>query len=656
MDWKSIVTQLMTIERAPQDKAKTQVATLAKRQTALDSIKTSLTTLQTAAKGLSFGTGTSSPRSAKMLGTSTDATVTTADGAATGTFQVVVGANNGVRWTTDATGTSNGNLGQATGSQLYGAANAITDSNTHSTLLALTLADYGVTAGTVTIGSHVVTITAADLTQTVDQFFNISRANATGNNGTQFNHTDVALDATFTNVPTTTQDATTGAFVMTADPTDIPQGIGAAGDTSNFLSAMGFSVTSSGGNVTATQKIPASVLGNLKLDKLAGGAALGAAETLTINGVLIGTFNASTTSLATLVSTINQKTSAGVTASIDPNSQRLVLSSNKLGSATISLSANENLSVALGLRQNTTAAWTEATAAPNVTDGWFKRGLPMQYNLKYNGQLVTDASGNTLFNAENNEVDLSKFGFGSTKIQITPSNDITNVSSAQTYTAVVSGATEVARAKIDTFVSAYNSLRQLASDSTKITVGSDGKVTTSVLSDNKDVANLATNLRSRIFAQVTDPSSSNTSLSTSYDSIDKIGLTFDKTGTLSVSNTTLLEYALTNSPTAVDALLNYAGYAIAPATTTSTTTQGIGARISTFADTLIGTNGLFPTLTSSISSQTTRLQKQITDLTRSLTAKQKALENSFIAMEKAQSRFQSQSNSLTQAFNYNNNK
>jgi len=288
------------------------------------------------------------------------------------------------------------------------------------------------------------------------------------------------------------------------------------------------------------------------------------------------------------------------------------------------------------------------------TSGWFQRGKALEYNLTYNGQLVKDPDGNTVFFAEDNEVDLSKFGFGSTKIKITPSNDITATSSATAYTAVVSGATEVARAKIDTFVSAYNSLRQLASDSTKITVGSDGKVTTSVLSDNKDVANLATNLRSRIFAQVTDPSSSNTSLSTSYDSIDKIGLTFDKTGTLSVSNTTLLEYALTNSPTAVDALLNYAGYAIAPATATSTTTQGVGARISTFADTLVGTNGLFPTLTSSISSQTTRLQKQITDLTRSLAAKQKTLESSFIAMEKAQSRFQSQSNSLTQAFNNNN--
>ncbi|MEY5026961.1 MAG: Flagellar hook-associated protein 2 N-terminus, partial [Verrucomicrobiota bacterium] len=87
MDWKSVVTQLMALERTPQDKAKAKVTTISNKQEAVDSIKASLLSLQTAAKGLSFGSGATQPRTVKLLGSNpynSSIDVSTSSGAATG--------------------------------------------------------------------------------------------------------------------------------------------------------------------------------------------------------------------------------------------------------------------------------------------------------------------------------------------------------------------------------------------------------------------------------------------------------------------------------------------------------------------------------------------------------------------------------------------
>ena len=167
MDWKSIVTQLMAVEKAPQDKVKAKVTSLSTRQTALDNIKTSLLSFQTAAKAMSFGTGTSNPRSASMVGNPADASVSTADSATMGTFQIIVGGTKAGAGGPAASsfsksllaGNANSSIssGTASNSVLYGKAAAIADS---SALMSLRLGDYGVTAGTVTVGGVVVTISS----------------------------------------------------------------------------------------------------------------------------------------------------------------------------------------------------------------------------------------------------------------------------------------------------------------------------------------------------------------------------------------------------------------------------------------------------------------------------------------------------------------
>jgi flagellar capping protein FliD len=60
--------------------------------------------------------------------------------------------------------------------------------------------------------------------------------------------------------------------------------------------------------------------------------------------------------------------------------------------------------------------------------------------------------------------------------------------------------------------------------------------------------------------------------------------------------------------------------------------------------------GLFKTASSAVTSETTSIQKQIDAMERRILARQKQLEASFIAMERAQSRSQSQLSQLSNAF------
>ena len=605
MDWKSVVSQLMALERVPQDKAKSKVSSLSTRQNALDAIKTSLTSLQTAAKGLSFGSGATQPRSVKLLGTSSAATAVTENAAVTGRFDLSV-------------------TSLATASNLYGSKNAIASA---SSILNLKLSDFGVTGGTFTLNGTQYTI--SDTSQTVGAFFGI---NAAGGSGGSVNGSAVPG-------LTVAQDLTTGALTLTSPPLTNPS-VGAPRDTSNILSALGFSFSTVNGGSQAVyaQSIPSKALGKLSLLSLQPTAP--ASQTLTINGASITVESSAT--VGSIVSAINQSTSMGVTAALDPIRQRIVLTNAGTGEMGVSVGGDAALASALGLKDSFGLDWNSSD--PGNGDGWFSRGASASYSLKFNGQSVLNSTGGTSFNSASNSIDLSKHGFGGTVFTLAP-DSVPSGGSPLAISAVVSGNSSEARKKIETFISSYNSLRQLVSDKTKVTVGSDGKVSTSVLSDNKEIVGLASSIRSNIFASVVD--ASNLSLNASYNSISKIGLGFDKEGILSIVDSSALDAALTNQPTAVDALLNAVGTG-----TSATATQGIGARVSYLVDKMTASSGLFPILTAGISSQTQRLQRQIDDLSKSLAAKQKSLENSFIAMEKAQSMFQSQASALSQAFNF----
>jgi flagellar hook-associated protein 2 len=200
------------------------------------------------------------------------------------------------------------------------------------------------------------------------------------------------------------------------------------------------------------------------------------------------------------------------------------------------------------------------------------------------------------------------------------------------------------KAKINSLISAYNSLKQMVDDSTRVTTGSDGKVTASVFSNRSDVTSLLSNIRSRVYSEVKA-----TGVSSQYNTIGKIGIGFDRNGTMSVVDSAKLDAALTNNPSAIDTLLN----AGSTGTNVSVSEQGVVTRLVNLMTSLTGTGGLVASATTAITSQTKRLQTQISALDRSLAQQQASLEASFIAMERAQSRYNNMSSQIASAFNSN---
>ena len=91
-DWKTTVTQLMSIERVPQDNLKKQQAAALRLQAAYNTLSTNLTAVKTAASALSTSF-TGSPRTATVssgdgVTSASDATVSTSSGAVLGTYTI----------------------------------------------------------------------------------------------------------------------------------------------------------------------------------------------------------------------------------------------------------------------------------------------------------------------------------------------------------------------------------------------------------------------------------------------------------------------------------------------------------------------------------------------------------------------------------------
>jgi flagellar hook-associated protein 2 len=573
-DWKSTVTQLMSIERVPQDNLRRQQAAALKLQTAYNTLKTNLTAVKTAASALSTSfTGT--PRSVSVSAgnastSASDATATTSSGAALGTYTVNV-------------------TGLPKASSLTGASKLFPS---EIAAKALTLADYGVTEGTITVNGAQYTLLSSDLSKTIGQIF-------PGASGDMQLPTAGVLGAV-SGVPTTFVD---GAVVLTGASIQM----GSAGDTSNFLSALGLNFTSSG----YTQTIPQGTLAKVTLQNL--GTAMSGSDTLTINGVSVGSISASST-LGSVVSQINSVSGTGVTATIDPSTGKLRLTANSNGDYPISVtdgSGGTGVAQILGLTTG---------ASPLV------RGSGTKFKIAVDG-----GAESAEYTSPTAEVDLSRYGYGGTKVTPTA----TGVFSVK----VTSNASDN-KGKITSLISAYNSLKQMVDDSTKVTKGTDGTVSASVFSNRSDINSLLSNIRSRVYSEVTG-----TGISPQYNTIGKIGIGFDKNGTMSVVDSAKLDAALAASPSAVNALLNNG-----TASGTTLANQGVATRLVNLMTSLTGTGGLVAAATASITTQTKRLQTQINALDRSLAQQQASLEASFIAMERAQSKFNNMSSQIASAF------
>lgn len=309
-DWKSLVNQLMAVERAPIDRLTAERARNVSKSSALANLGTRLTALQDSATVLG-AEGSFNVRSATSTTPSSFWSAAAGTGTAVGNYKFAVSQ-------------------LATSARRDGATDIGTRISATNDVSGTTLANLpigsAITAGTFTVNGQQITVAVTDSLQ--DVFDDI----ATASGG--------AVTAAY--------DASTDKITLTGTGEVV---LGAANDTSNFLAAL--KLANNG-----TSSIASSAkLGTVKTSAYLSSANLSTAITavdgsgngsFTVNGVAI-TYNINTDTLAGIMAKINQA-GAGVTASYDTANDRVSLTNTTTGDVGISVSETAGgLLDALGL-------------------------------------------------------------------------------------------------------------------------------------------------------------------------------------------------------------------------------------------------------------------------------------------------------------------
>lgn len=505
---------------------------------------------------------------------------------ADGVFNARSATVTGTGWSTSsdataATGSYSFNVTQlATTSRLVGAANIGNPIAASSDVTGVTLAALGtgtaLTAGEFTVNGARVTV---DLTD--------------------------SLDTLFTRISTATGGAVTAAYNATTDKIELsgssPIVLGSTTDSSNFLSVTRLAnngTNSVSSSVALGSATPGATLANARLSTAITAVDGSGNGSFTLNGVNIA-YNVNTDTLNSIVTRINAA-SAGVTAAFDVASDRVTLTNTTTGDLGIGVSESTGgLLGALGL----------------TTSGTLSRGLNAEFTV--NGGPTLTSMSNTL----------TADAHGIAGLTLTPAG------SGGTQVVTITADTSSARTKIDTFISAFNSLQEYIESQTKVT-STNGKVTSSTLSDNREIQNWGNQLRSAVFAAVPG-------LSSTLSRLDHLGIDFTGTSaTLSVKDSTKLTAALRDRPNEVSALFRQSS-------------TGLSARLETLFTSYLGnlgSGGLLGTQKTNITNNNTSLTKQIADIDRRLVQRRAQLEAGFIAMEQAQSLLKQMQTQLTNAF------
>ena len=443
-DWKSVVDQLTAVERTPQTKVRTEQTTLASRRSALGQIATQLTDLQTKATAL----GDSSLYNRRSVSSSdtTIASVSTADGAETGSYSINV--------TTLATPSSW--LGATSGiiSPLHTADISASAGQAGPVLSA---AGWGttLTAGTVTIGVQNSSGTVTNATVTVATTDTLKEVL-------------VKLDTAIGSTGGATYSSANDQVTITR-PNGTNLILGSASDTSNLLSCLKLFTPASGANAVSDSKLGSlKLFSSLSSQPLVTPLTYGTTATtgaFSINGVSISYSSSST--LASVLNSINDST-AGVQASFDSGLNRIVLKNKEAGNRGVVLaqSGSSNLLTAFGL-----------------TGGTLSNGTDLVYSI--NGGATAKARSNTIKDSDS----------GLTGLTITASKvGTTTINSAND--------TGAARSAVDALVTSVNRVQSLISSLTVSNRDAAGKITAGVLAYDQTIFQLGSSLRSLLSLQL----------------------------------------------------------------------------------------------------------------------------------------------------------
>jgi len=412
-----------------------------------------------------------------------------------------------------------------------------------------------------------------------------------------------SLQDIFDRIATATGNDITASYDPVADKVTLESAsdativLGAANDTSNFLSVLKLA------NNDSDTISSYGTLGSARTGNAVASAGLSTpitavdadgAGTFSINGVAIS-YNVNTDSLSTILKRINSS-GAGVTASYDAVNDRVQLDNSKTGDLGMTLTeAAGGLLGALGLTSGFTAT----------------RGKNAEFSID---------GGPTLINSSNT---LDSAMLGVTGLSVT-------VDSATTQTLNVASDTSSMRSNIQGFIDAYNAVQTYIDEKTKVTTIA-GKVTTSVLTSNREVQDWATQLRRLAFNAVTGTGN--------IDRLDDFGIDLNESGQMAIKDADKLTAALTDRGSDVEAFF----------TTAST---GFAAKFDERLTKLIKSGD---DSQDRLTKTNTGIDHQIADMQRRLDQQRALLTSSFIAMESAQSKIQQQSSAIANAFGSGNN-
>ena len=426
-----------------------------------------------------------------------------------------------------------------------------------------------VTAGTFTVNGQTITVSTSDTLQ--DVFNNIYAATENGPNG-------AAGAVTASYIPLNNGS---GDQIELSSSSAIT--LGSDTDTSNFLQS---AELYNNGTGTVTSAAP---LGGVNLSNTLDNAntaiqikddGLGDGEFL-INGVQIN-YDASTDSITDVLQRINDS-AAGVTATYDSLNNRFELTDTTAGDVGISL--------------QDVAGHGNFLAAIGLSTGTLKAGTNLTYSI--NGGGILTSQSNTIDAGASGITGLSITALGQGTTTISVGSDTSTISSA-----------------ISAFVTDYNAVQNYISSQTTSTTSSTGTVTPGLFTGNMDVENIAFTLRQLV--DTTPPGGA-----TGVENLNDLGIASNGTNdTLSLSDTTALDSALTNNLSAVQNLF-----------TNSTT--GLATTLKSYLAGVTGSNGVLATDESSMTNEAKSMATSISTLQAKIANDQTTLDNEFAAMETA---------------------
>ncbi len=401
------------------------------------------------------------------------------------------------------------------------------------------------------------------------------------------------LGSILTSIQNAIGGSSTAAYNPTTDKIDVNGNgttivLGSSTDTSNFLQVAELfndgtdTVSSSSklGRISSSTVLNSSNFSTTVTD---GGAGSGSFK---INGTSIS-FDASTDSLENVLDRINAS-SAGVIATYDPTNDRLRLINKTTGDVGVSMSDETG----------------NFLAATGLSGGSLTRGTNMQFTINGGGTLTS--FGNTADDSLTGVKGLQLTALKTGNTTITIDSDRSGIETG-----------------INDMLDQYNKVQTFISTHTGSSTSVDGTVTAGVLFGESEVQSISSQLRTLITGQVA-------SLSASLNEMHDIGIsTSGYSNSISLSDSTVLSDALVNDLDKVKNLFQ-------------DTTSGLAVKLLAFVESQADDDGAIADRITSLTDQSTDIDDQVERLESFVQIRRQTMIDSFVAMESAQQKINSQ--------------